>query len=207
MKHLATATEVTRERLDSASLGQLFLEARTHMHWLDRPVDDRVLRELYALARMPPTSANNQPLRLVFVKSADAKARLLPALAPMNVDKTMTAPVTAIVAHDLAFYDHLPVLLPHIDARSWFAALSPDQIERVAFQGGTLQGAYVMLAARALGLDCGPIGGFNRALVDETFFPEGQWKSNFLLNLGYGDDSALHPRSPRLAFEQACRIL
>jgi 3-hydroxypropanoate dehydrogenase len=125
----------------------------------------------------------------------------------MNVDKTMTAPVTAIVAHDLAFYDHLPALLPHIDARSWFAALTPEQIERAAFQGGTLQGAYVMLAARALGLDCGPIGGFNRTLVDETFFPEGQWKSNFLLNLGYGDDSALHPRNPRLAFEQACRIL
>jgi 3-hydroxypropanoate dehydrogenase len=206
MPRIATATDVMRERLDSTSLDQLFLEARTHMQWLDRPVDDRLLRELYTLARMPPTSANNQPLRLVFVTSAEAKARLLPALAPMNVDKTMTAPVTAIVAHDLEFYDHLPALLPHTDARSWFAALSPDQIERVAFQGGTLQGAYVMLAARALGLDCGPIGGFNRALVDETFFPEGKWKSNFLLNLGYGDDRALHPRSPRLTFEQACRI-
>jgi 3-hydroxypropanoate dehydrogenase len=194
-------------RLQKASLEQLFLEARTHNRWLDQPVDDRVLRELYELARMAPTSANSQPMRVVFVKSRQGKDRLKPALAPGNVEKTMTAPVTAIVAHDLAFYDQLPKLMPHVDARSWFATQPVDQIERAAFQGGTMQGAYLILAARALGLDSGPIGGFDHAKVDEAFFPEGGWRSNFLLNLGYGDSAGLRPRNPRLSFDEACRIV
>ena len=194
-------------RLDARALNQLFLEARTHSRWLDAPVDDRLLRELYDLARVAPTSANSNPMRLVFVKSADAKARLKPTLMPGNVEKTMTAPVTAIVAHDLAFYEQLPALMPHVDARSWLASRPADQIERAALTGATLQGAYLILAARALGLDCGPIGGFDAAAVDQAFFPEGQWKSNMLLNLGYGDAAGLFPRNPRLDFDEACRIV
>lgn len=194
------------DRLDSASLDQLFLEARTHNRWLDRPVNDDRLRELYELARMAPTSANSQPMRLVFVKSRQAKERLRPALAPGNIDKTMAAPVTAIVAHDLTFYEQLPKLMPHVDARSWFATQPADQIERAAYHAAAMQGGYLILAARALGLDSGPIGGFDRGKVDETFLAGSGWKSNFLLNIGYGDPIGLHPRNPRLTFEEACRI-
>ena len=193
-------------RLDRASLEQLFLEARTHNRWLDKSIDDGLLRELYELTKFAPTSANSQPLRLVFVKSREAKERLKPALAPQNVEKTMTAPVTAIVAHDLEFYEQLPRLLPHVDARSWFAHRPAEQIERAAFQGSSMQGAYLILAARALGLDAGPIGGFDAATLDAEFFPDGKWRSNFLVNLGYGDPAGLFPRSPRLDFEEACRI-
>jgi 3-hydroxypropanoate dehydrogenase len=200
------AAVIDRWRLDAASLDHLFLEARTHNRWLDKPVDAAVLRELYDLTRFAPTSANSQPLRVVFVTSPEAKARLKPALAPQNVEKTMTAPVTAIVAHDLEFYEQLPKLLPHVDARSWFARRPADQIERAAFQGSSMQGAYLILAARALGLDAGPIGGFDAAALDAAFFPDGKWRSNFLVNLGYGDSDGLFPRSPRLAFEEACRI-
>ena len=208
----ATATAIapavsSPSRLDTASLEQLFLSARTHNRWLPQPVDDAVLRELYALARMAPTSANSQPLRLVFLTSREAKERLRPALAPANVEKTMTAPVTAIVAHDLEFYEQLPALMPHVDARAWFATKPAAHIEHAAAQGSAMQGGYVMLAARALGLDCGPVGGFDHAKVDEEFFPDGRWKSNFLLNLGYGDPAGLHPRNPRLAFDEACRIM
>ena len=194
------------KRLDRESLEQIFLEARTHNRWLDRPVDDGLLRELYELTKLAPTSANSQPLRVVFVKSADAKARLKPAMAPQNVEKTMTAPVTAIIAHDLEFYEQLPILLPHLDARAWFAQRPSDQIERAAFQGSSMQGAYLILAARALGLDAGPIGGFDSAKVDAEFFPDGKWRSNFLVNLGYGDPAGLFPRNPRLEFDAACRI-
>ncbi len=194
-------------RLDTVSLDRLFLTARTHNRWLPQAVDDTLLRELYELARMAPTSANSQPLRLVFLTSREAKERLRPALAATNVDKTMTAPVTAIVAHDLAFYEQLPKLMPHVNARAWFATKPAEQLERDASLGASMQGGYVMLAARALGLDCGPIGGFDRAKVDAEFFPDGTWKSNFLLNLGYGDPDGLHPRNPRLAFDEACRIL
>ncbi len=203
----ATAVMHASSRLDVASLDQLFLAARTHNCWQPQPVDDVVLRELYELARMAPTSANSQPLRLVFLTSREAKERLRPALAPANVDKTMTAPVTAIVAHDLAFYEQLPVLMPHVNARAWFASKPAELLERDAALGASMQGGYVMLAARALGLDCGPIGGFDRAKVDAEFFPDGTWKSNFLLNLGYGDAAGLFPRNPRLAFDEACRIL
>jgi 3-hydroxypropanoate dehydrogenase len=192
--------------LDDTALKQLFLEARTHSGWLDQPVDDALLRRLYELARLPPTGGNSQPMRLVFVRSGAAKERLRPALAPGNVDKTMAAPVTAIVAHDLEFYEQLPRLMPHADFRTRFLSMPKERVERSAFQGGTLQGAYLMMAARALGLDCGPMGGFDNAKVDAEFFPDGKWKSNFLVNLGHGDPARLHPRNPRLGFEEACRL-
>jgi 3-hydroxypropanoate dehydrogenase len=197
---------IARMPVDEKTLDQLYLEARTHNRWLDEPVDDAQLHELYALAKLPPTSANSQPMRIVFVKSREAKARLLPALAPQNVEKTMTAPVTAIVAHDLEFYEKLPKLLPHVDARSRFANRPAEAIARAAFQGSSMQGAYLILAARALGLDAGPLGGFDAAQVDAAFFPDSSWRSNFLVNLGYGDHSGLFPRSPRLDFDEACRI-
>ena len=193
--------------LDDAALDVLFTAARTHRKWLDQPVDAATLRRVYELARWPPTSANSNPLRLIFVKSAASKARLRAALDPGNVEQTMAAPVTAIVAHDLRFFELMPTLTPsrpEMGAR--FGSL-PDAVrERLAFQSGTLQGAYLMLAARALGLDCGPMGGFDRGKVDTEFFPDGRWTSNVLVNLGYGDPSALGPRAPRLDFDEACRI-
>jgi 3-hydroxypropanoate dehydrogenase len=202
-----TAVAVADEmRLDEGSLNQLFRDARTHNAWLDRPVDEAVLRELYDLAKLAPTSANSQPMRVVFVTSREAKERLKPALAPQNVQKTMTAPITAIIAHDLEFYEQLPKLMPHVDARSWFASRPAEQIERAAFQGSSMQGAYFIIAARALGLDAGPIGGFDNAKVDAAFFPGGKVRSNFIVNLGYGDPAGLYPRNPRLDFDDACRI-
>ncbi|MCU1384098.1 MAG: nitroreductase family protein [Acidobacteria bacterium] len=206
MSDRTTAVLGDEMRLDQGGLNQLFFQARTHNTWLDRPIDEVVLRELYDLAKLAPTSANSQPMRIVFVRSDDAKARLKPALAPKNVDKTMSAPVTAIIAHDLEFYERLPKLVPHADVRSWFAALPAEQIERAAYQGSSMQGAYLILAARALGLDAGPIGGFDRAKVDAEFFPGGRVHSNFLVNLGYGDPGGLYPRNPRLDFDEACRI-
>lgn len=206
MSGRVTAVLPDEMRLDSGSLNQLFVEARTHNKWLKRPIDQRLLRELYDLARLAPTSANAQPMRIVFVSSAEAKARLKPALPPQNVEKTMTAPVTAIVGHDLAFYEQLPKLMPHADVKSWFTAMPADQIERFAAQGSAMQGAYLILAARALGLDVGAIGGFDHAKVDAEFFPGGTVRSNFLVNLGYGDPAGLHPRNPRLDFDEACRV-
>ena len=166
------------------------------------------MKELYALPRMPPTSANAQPMRLTFVKSAEAKERLKPALAPMNVEKTMTAPVTAIVAHDAFFFEKLPQLLPGKGEgyAKHLASLPRAEIDAWALLNGSLQGAYLILAARALGLDCGPLGGFDKPKVDAAFFPEGRWQSSFLLNLGYGDPTKVNPRNPRLSFEEACRI-
>ena len=186
----------------------LFLDARTHNGWMDEAIDDSLLRRLYELARMPPTSGNSQPMRLLFVKTRAAKERLRPALAAGNVTKTMAAPVTAIVAYDVAFHLRLPELSPArgADMRDRIASLAPEARERLAYQNGSLQVAYLILAARALGLDCGPMGGFDNAEVDKTFFPDGKWKSNFLLNLGHGDASKVYPRNPRLAFEDACRI-
>lgn len=207
MSARATAVAVATPRLDATALQQLFLEARSHNRWLSQPLDDAVLRELYELARMAPTAANSQPMRLLFLKSLAARQQLRPALAPANVEKTMTAPMTVIVAHDVAFYEQLPTLMPHVDARAWFASKPADQIERDAVHGAAMQGGYLILAARALGLDCGPIGGFDHEAVDATFFADTQWKANFILNLGYGDPAGLHPRNPRLAFENACRIL
>jgi 3-hydroxypropanoate dehydrogenase len=193
--------------LDNEGLDLIFGKARTHTVWLDKPVEDALLRQVYDLARMGPTSANMCPLRIVFVKSREAKERLKPALDPGNVAKTMAAPVTAILAMDVHFYEQLPKLFPHADARSWFAHLPDNVLEYIALRNSSLQGAYFMLAARALGLDCGPMSGFNNARVDAEFFAGTTVKSNFLCNLGYGDASKLHPRSPRLSFEEACQIV
>jgi 3-hydroxypropanoate dehydrogenase len=193
-------------QLDDHSLDIIFRKARTHNVWLDKPVSDALLHQVYGLMKWAPTSANCCPARFVFVRSAEAKQRLLPAMAPGNVEKTRTAPVTAIIAYDLEFYEKLPVLFPPADARSWFVGNQP-LIETTAFRNGTLQGAYFILAARALGLDAGPMSGFDNAKVDEDFFPGGKVKSNFVINLGYGDGSKLYPRSPRLSFAEAAQIL
>ncbi|AFE07764.1 hypothetical protein COCOR_07832 [Corallococcus coralloides DSM 2259] len=196
----------TNTALDTDALEQLFTEARTYPGWLDRPVTEETLRRIYELARMAPTAVNSQPVRLVFVKSREAKEKLKPALAPNNVDKTMQAPVTVIVAYDTAFHEQMPKLFPSRDMKSVFAAQTPEAREQAAFMNGTLQAGYVILAARALGLDCGPMGGFDKAKVDEAFLQGTGWKSNLLINLGYGDPAKLHPRNPRLSFEDACRV-
>ena len=191
--------------LPAAALDTLFRTARTYSHFLDTPVTDQTLQEIYDLLKWAPTTANSSPGRFVFVRTPEAKARLQPALASGNAGKTMAAPVTVIVAHDLEFYEKLPRLFPHTDARSWFVGKT-DHILTSAFRNGSLEGAYFILAARALGLDCGPMSGFDNAKVDAAFFPEGKWKSNFLVNVGYGDKATLHPRNPRLDFSEACRI-
>ncbi len=190
--------------LPDASLDQIFRTARTHNE-LGGEVSDDTLRQLYDLAKWGPTSANMTPARLVFVKSAEAKAKLEPALDEGNRAKTMAAPVTVIVAHDEDFHEKLPYLFPHTDAKSWFEGPREGRRE-AAFRNGSLQGAYVILAARALGLDTGPMSGFNNAKVDEAFFAGTAIKSNFLINLGHGDTSKLFPRSPRLSFDEAARI-
>jgi 3-hydroxypropanoate dehydrogenase len=188
------------------SLDQLFLKARTHNGWQDKPVPAELLREIYGIARMGPTSANTQPLRIVFVTSREAKEKLRPALSPGNVEKTMKAPITAIFADDLRFYENLPRLFPHApDSRSWFEG-NQATIAATAFRNATLQAAYFMIVARAKGLDCGPMSGFDNSKVDAAFFPDGRFKSNFICSLGYGTDEQLYPRSPRLEFDEACRI-
>ncbi len=192
--------------LNDTALQQLFTEARTHNGWLDKPVSDEQLRQLYALTVQAPTSANGQHARFVFVKSAEAKARLKPHLAPGNVDKTMTAPVTVIVGTDFAFYEHLPTFFPHADARSWFVG-NDALITSTAIRNSSLQGGYLILAARALGLDTGAMSGFDNAGVDQEFFAGTQIKSNFLVNIGYGDASKLFPRNPRPGFDEFARIL
>ncbi|MDP3418553.1 malonic semialdehyde reductase [Falsiroseomonas sp.] len=194
-----------RATLDDQALDTLFREARTQNVWQDRPVPDSKLEEMYNLLKFAPTSANASPARFVFIRTEEAKARLKEALSPGNVEKTMTAPVIAIVAHDTAFYDKLPFLFPHADARSWFAG-NPALAETTAFRNGTLQGAYLIMAARAVGLDAGPMSGFDNARLDELFFAGTTWKSNFLVNLGYGDPAGLFPRSPRLSFDEAARL-
>jgi 3-hydroxypropanoate dehydrogenase len=196
---------LTIDTLDAAALDQLFRATRTHNKWQDRPVPDTKLQELYDLLKYGPTSANSSPARFVFIRTAEGKARLKPALSEGNVEKTMSAPVIVIVAHDTRFYDELPKLFPHADARSWFAG-NESLAEVTAFRNGTLQGAYLIMAARAVGLDTGPMSGFDNAAVDEAFFAGTSWKSNFLVNLGFGDDSGLFPRSPRLSFDEAARL-
>jgi len=193
-------------RLPDAALDTLFRDARTHSAWRPEPVPESLLRAAYELARLGPTSANSSPARFVFLTTPAAKERLLPALARGNVEKTRAAPVTVIVATDAEFYEQLPRLFPFADARSWFAG-NQRLIDETAFRNGSLQGAYFILAARALGLDCGPMSGFDAAKVNAEFFPDGKWKVNFLCNLGYGDPAKLHPRAPRLTFEEACRVL
>jgi len=207
--------------LNDEALNQLFYEARTHNAWLDRPVNDEVLRRLYDLMKWGPTSANCQPARIHFLRTREAKERLRPALSPGNVEKTIKAPVTAIIAYDELFYEKLFRLFPHNQRiRDQFAD-SPKLAEITAFRNGTLQGAYFILAARSLGLDCGPMSGFDNAKVDAEFFTAAAQaggteteipttccvKSNFLCNLGYGDPAALYPRNPRLEFEEACHVL
>jgi 3-hydroxypropanoate dehydrogenase len=194
------------QALDGAARDRLFLEARTANKWQSRPVSDRTLHELYDLLKMGPTSANCSPARLLFLRTPEARERLRPALSGGNLEKTMTAPVTVIVAHDPAFYEHLPKLFPHADAKSWFTS-SPALAETTAFRNGTLQGAYLILAARAVGLDAGPMSGFDNAKVDAEFLAAEGWKSNFLVNLGHGDPAGTFPRSPRLDFDEACRLL
>ncbi len=195
-----------RRILSDDGIDLLFRAARTHSRWQDREVSDVLLQAVYDLAKFGPTSANSNPMRVIFIRSPEAKARLRPALDSGNLEKTMAAPVTAIIGFDTRFYDHLPKLSPHVDARSWFVG-KEKLIEQTAFRNGTLQGAYLMMAARALGLDCGPMSGFNNELVDREFFPDGRIKSNFLCNLAYGDASKLRPRAPRLDFEEACQLL
>ena len=193
-------------KLSNEALEQLFTKARTHNGWRDEDVPDALLRESVDIAKWGPTSANGSPMRVLFLRSPEAKQRLAPALIPGNLAKTMAAPVVAIVAYDLNFYEHLPRLYPATDARSWFVG-NAALIEETAFRNGSLQGAYLLLALRAVGLDVGPMSGFDKAMVDAEFFPEGTVKSNFLVNIGYGDAAKLYPRGPRLAFEEVARIL
>jgi 3-hydroxypropanoate dehydrogenase len=207
--------------LGDEAVDQLFREARTYSAWLDKPVTDDTLQRLYDLMKWGPTSANGSPARFIFLRSQEAKERLRPILAPGNVKKTMTAPVTVIIAYDLLFYEKLRKLFPHNPAMRDLFAANPQLIEVTAKRNSSLQGAYLIIAARVLGLDCGPMSGFDNARLDEEFFsagkecegceqeffPAGHVKSNFLCNLGYGDPSTLHPRAPRLAFNEACTLL
>lgn len=193
--------------VNDEALDLLFREARTHIGWLDEPVADDTLRQLYDLLRWGPTSANSSPARFVFLRTREAKERLRPALSPGNVEKTMAAPVTAIVAYDLRFYEQLPRLFPHDPGMRDMFAKNTELLEVTAKRNSSLQGAYMILAARAIGLDCGPMSGFDNPKVDQEFFPEGHVRSNFLCNLGHGDRSKLHPRGPRLSFDEACTLL
>ena len=202
LKHMITKTLTLSEE----ALKQIFTEARTHSAWLPEPVNDDLLVQIYNLMKWGPTSANTSPARIVFVKSPEAKAKLMPCIAEGNVEKTKSAPVTAIIAQDMEFYEKLPKLFPFADARSWFAGNAPF-VESTAFRNSTLQGAYFIIAARSVGLDCGPMSGFDNAKVDAAFFEGTTWKSNFICNLGYGDSSKLRPRAPRLEFNEACKIL
>ena len=192
--------------LDPAALDALFNEARTHNAWSDTPVTDDDLRAIFDLMKMGPTSANCSPARFVFIRTPEGKEKLKPALSGGNTEKTMAAPVTVIVAYDTRFHDLLPKTFPHVDARSWFEG-NAELIDSTARRNSSLQGGYLMIAARSLGLDCGPMSGFDAALVDRVFFPDGRLRSNFLVNLGYGDRASLHGRNPRLDFANACRVV
>ena len=209
-----------RKTLEDDALNQIFRDARSHSGWLDKPVSDEMLGKLYDLLKWGPTSANGSPARFVFLRTKEAKERLRPALAPGNIEKTMTAPVTAIIAYDLLFFEKLPKLVPHKTGMRDFFAQNPQLVDATARRNSSLQGAYLIIAARTLGLDCGPMSGFDNAKVDEEFFgagkecegeqeffPAGHVKSNFLCNLGYGDESKLFPRAPRLSFKEASTLL
>jgi len=209
------------QRIDDAAMDTLFRDARTYAAWLPKPVTDQTLRDLYDVLKWAPTSANAAPARFAFLRSKEAKERLRPALAPLNVEKTMAAPVTVIVGYDMKFYDQLPKLFPQVPGMKQMFESNPEMADATAKRNSSLQGAYLILAARALGLDCGPMSGFDQAKVDEEFFaagkpcfgcdqeffPEGHVKSNFLCNLGYGDPGKLHARLPRLPFNEACSLL
>jgi len=193
-------------KLDRAALDQLFVNARSHNGWRDTAVPDSLLAELHELMKWGPTSANCWPLRVIYVKSPEAKARLVPLMMEGNRAKTQTAPVVAILGMDLDFPDTLPQRFPHTDARAWFVG-NDALIEATAFRNSSLQGAYFMLAARALGLDCGPMSGFDAAKVDAEFFAGTRVKSNFICGLGHGDPTAVFARSPRPAFDDVCKIV
>jgi 3-hydroxypropanoate dehydrogenase len=195
------------QTLSQEGLDLLFRKARTHSAWLDQPVTDETLRHLYNLMKFGPTSMNCTPARILFLRTREAKERLRPFLMQANVDKTIAAPVTAIVAYDPTFYERLPKLFPHYPGAREIFANNPDLAQITAMRNGTLQGGYFIMAARALGLDCGPMSGFDNAKVDAEFFAGEPLKSNFLCNLGYGDPSKPFPRNPRLEFEEACRLL
>ncbi|MBX9947422.1 MAG: malonic semialdehyde reductase [Reyranella sp.] len=192
--------------LDDKALDRIFRDARTHNGWLPKPVTDDQLRAVYDLMKWGPTSANCQPTRIVFVRTKEGKERLRPALSAGNTEKTMAAPVTAIVAYDTQFYEHLPRHFPHDQtAITWFKGPGKEAgAAATAFRNGSLQGAYLIIAARSLGLDCGAMSGFDNAKVDAAFFPDGRVKSNFLCNIGYGDPAKLFARSPRMTFDEAC---
>jgi len=196
---------MSRQPLTDSALDQLFREARSYNSWNSQPVNDALLHALYELMKWGPTSANSCPARIVFVKSDAAKERLRPCLAEGNVEKSMTAPVVAIIGMDMEFYEQLPKLFPHTDARSWYAG-KPEKIAENVMRNSSLQGAYLMLAARALGLDCGPMSGFDKAAIEAAFFPDGKVEANFICALGHGTAEKLHPRGPRLTFNEACRI-
>jgi 3-hydroxypropanoate dehydrogenase len=211
----------TGKPLPGEALDQLFRSARTFSYWLDTPVSDATLHQLYELFKLGPTSANGSPARILFLRTQEARQRLVPALAPANVEKVFSAPVTAIIGYDLRFYEQMPKLFPHAPGYRDVFAQSPELAEVTARRNSSLQGAYLIMAARALGLDCGPLSGFDNAKVDREFFGAGEGvgtcdqeffplthvRSNFLCNLGYGDRSKLHPRNPRLSFEEACALL
>jgi 3-hydroxypropanoate dehydrogenase len=189
--------------IDQAAIDALFTNARTQNKWTDQPVSDADLHSIFDILKMGPTSANCSPARFVFIRTPEGREKLRPALSAGNLDKTMSAPVVVIVAHDPKFYDKLPMLFPHADARAWFAG-NDALAQETAFRNGSLQGAYLMIAARAMGVDCGPMSGFDKSKVDAAFFAESGWKANFLINLGHGDASGLLPRSPRFSFDEAC---
>ncbi len=192
--------------LDQKALDLLFNNARTYNDWQDKAVSDEMLQQVYNLTKMGPSSANTQPLRVIYVKSDEAKAKLMPAIAPGNVDKVKNAPACAILGMDMEFYEHLPELFPHADAKSWFVG-NDQLIEDTAMRNSSIQGGYFILAARALGLDTGALSGFDNAKVDELFFAGTKIKSNFLCNIGYGDEASVFPRSPRPEFDKFCSII
>ena len=192
--------------LDDNALAQLFTEAHTHVSWQDKTIPEALLKQLYDIVKLGPTSANCSPARFVFVTSQEGKEKLRPALSSGNLEKTMTAPCTVILAYDEEFYEELPTLFPYADAKSWFTS-SPQAAYETAMRNSSLQGAYLISAARALGLDAGGMSGFYPELLNESFFSENKWKVNFLINLGYGSGEKVHKRLPRLSFEQACQII
>lgn len=193
-------------RIDDKALDIIFRDARSHNGWQDKPVSEQQLRELYDLMKWGPTSANCQPLRIIFVRSDEAKERLKPCMAEGNVDKSMSAPVVAILGMDMEFYEQLPRVFPHTDARSWYAGKAA-KIAETAFRNSSLQGAYFMLAARSIGLDCGPMSGFDGEKLNAEFFPDGKVKVNFVCALGSGDPAKLFDRLPRLDFDEVCKVL
>ena len=194
------------QELNQSVLQQLFLDARSHNGWQDKVVSEEQIKRLYDLTKMGPTSANSCPARFVFITSDEGKAKLKQCLNEGNVEKSMTAPAIAIIAMDMEFYEKLPKLYPHTDARSWYAG-KEDKILDAAFRNSSLQGAYLIMSIRSLGLDAGPMSGFDSEKLDAAFFPDGKVKSNFICAFGYGDDSKLYPRGPRLEFDEACTIV